>query len=103
MVHTDEENLGAKKKLHVDSLKENRELEATWTNFALIALCCVLCPNTSTNLESKYLKYLSSIDVMKKYSWCQFVLDYMIKGINMFNEGNTYLRVNVLMLVVSSL
>ena len=83
---------------------ENRDVEDTCSNFAALVLSCVIAPNTSVNVDAKFLPYVRSGDWMRKFNWNKFGLMYMMTAIDQLNEGKySYWCVNGLLLLVSNL
>jgi hypothetical protein len=46
-------------------------------SYALSVLSLIYCPRSSTTVDSRLLEYVSSIEVMNQYNWCEFVLNYL--------------------------
>jgi hypothetical protein len=72
-------------------------------NFTLLALCYVFVPNSAYNIDSKWIKYVYSVDKMKKMNWNKVVLNFLIKAIRNYRNNASYLCGDILFLVVSNL
>ena len=103
-IHNGGQSRGQAAKKYVERLKDDRTTEATCSNFAVIALCCLLATNTSYNVDVRLSKFISSVSEMQRYNWCQFVVSYLMKAIQMLREGRlTYLCGCLLFPVVSNI
>jgi hypothetical protein len=88
----------------IKRLSENRDVEDTCSNFAALVLSYVIAPNTSVNVDAKFLPYVRSRDRMRKFNWNKFGLMYMMTAIDQLNEGKySYWCINGLLLLVSNL
>ncbi|KAG9145010.1 hypothetical protein Leryth_023187 [Lithospermum erythrorhizon] len=78
--------------VHYNVLEENLlnpNSITSWTKTTtLYIIYCLLCPVNGNNVDLRYASILQKLKYMKKYNWCQHVLEHTTKGITVNSKLN---------------
>uniref|UniRef100_A0ACD5V6X9 Uncharacterized protein n=1 Tax=Avena sativa TaxID=4498 RepID=A0ACD5V6X9_AVESA len=78
----------------IEDLVGNDDEDDFCVSFVMVILAIYLAPGTSQTLKRGFLPHIQDVKKIKEMNWCDFAVQYLMKGINKF-RSNVHTNINL--------